>query len=168
MKSIKKNLVGASIILITFFTGSLNTAAAQTLALDQVKSILDSKNYIFKADELKPLRGTRIQLSGEYSLKVFKDTLIAYLPYFGRAFSAPLDPSDAGIKFTSTDFTYSQEKHRKNWDITFTPTDAKDVKQLILSVFDNGYATLQVNSIRRDPVTFSGYIVQGTDNTRGL
>lgn len=55
---------------------------------------------------------------------------------------------------------------KKSWDVIINPTDAKDARQLILSIFDNGSATLQVNSINRDPVTFSGYIVQGKEDSQ--
>ena len=43
-----------------------------------------------------------IYLSPYYYLKVSKDTVVAYLPYFGRAYTAPADPTEGGIKFTST------------------------------------------------------------------
>ena len=59
------------------------------------QQIVESKNYIFKAESVNPQRGRfRYLTSAEYDLVVTSDTVIAYLPYFGRAYSAPINPSE--------------------------------------------------------------------------
>ena len=89
------------------------------------------------------------------------DTLISQLPYFGRAYSAPMDMKGGGIEFTSTDFAYTLEAKKKGrWSISIEPKDEKDVRQMILSVSENGYASLQVLSNNRDPINFNGIVVE--------
>jgi hypothetical protein len=83
------------------------------------------------------------------------------LPYFGRAYQPPPDLKGGGIEFTSTDYGYTLEAKRKGrWTITLDPRDARDVRQMILSVSENGYANLQVLSNNRDPISFSGIVVE--------
>jgi hypothetical protein len=90
-----------------------------------------------------------------------QDTLISYLPYFGRAQVAPVDPTKNSLDFTSTDFEYTKTVNKKGgWDILIKPKDQRDVQQLSFRIFDNGSASLGVASANRDPITFQGYITE--------
>jgi hypothetical protein len=92
-------------------------------------------------------------------VRLSADTVVTDLPYFGRAFVAPMNPSEGGIHFTSTQFTYTIDERKKGgWDITILPKDAKDVRQMFLTVSREGYATLRVSSNNRQNIGFSGYI----------
>lgn len=126
------------------------------------QQIVESKNYIFKAESVNPPRGRYRYLTSEYDLVVTSDTVTAYLPYFGRAYSAPINPSEGGIKFTSSDFDYTVEKKkRRSWQIMIKPRDASDIQALYLTIFDNNKATLRVNSVNRESISFNGYIIEG-------
>ena len=105
------------------------------------------------------MTGKSVQLSPGYDLTVTKDRVTAYLPHFGRATTAPIDPTDGGIKFTSQSFVYNV-KPRKNggWDVMIDLKDVATVTALTLTFFDNGSATLDVNSNQRDPISFKGTI----------
>src|ERR1044071_8700908 len=80
----------------------------------------------------------RKALSSEYDLRLLGDSVVAYLPYFGRAYAATYGSGDGGIKFTSTQFEYTAKTRKKGWDITIAPKDGSDVRQLFLSVSPNG------------------------------
>lgn len=123
-----------------------------------IKQLIDTKAYNFSAQSATPLRGGNIQLSYGYSLRVNKDTLTVYLPYYGRAFVAPIDPVDNGLDFTSTKFTYQSITKKNGYEINITPADTKDVKQLFLDISTNGYGTLRVINLNRDAITFDGYL----------
>lgn len=126
------------------------------------EQIVESKNYIFKAESVNSSRSRFRHLGTEYDLAVTSDTIIAWLPYFGRAYSAPINPSEGGIKFTSVDFEYTLEKKKKSsWEILIRPKDARDVQTLYLTVYDNNKASLRVNSINRESISFNGYIIEG-------
>jgi hypothetical protein len=100
-----------------------------------------------------------INLAGsQYDLRVTKDSVVAYLPYFGRSYTPSMDPNEAGTRFKSKDFKYSSVKKKKTWTITIDPKDIKDKQQLILNVSENGYATLSINNQNRQPISFNGYI----------
>ncbi|MDF2432016.1 MAG: hypothetical protein JWP44_1647 [Mucilaginibacter sp.] len=132
----------------------------------EVKNMIDNSSYVFKANYALPQRGGQKVLTSDYDLRVVKDTVIAFLPYYGRAYVAPNDlyPTDGGIKFKTTNFAYSsKQKKNGSWEIAIRPkdkniTDWRDVQQLILDISTNGYASLQVVSTNRDPISFEGYI----------
>ena len=72
---------------------------------------------------------------------------------------------DNGIHFTSTKFTYKPTiKKNGNWEIVIVPldknraNDALGVRNMILNISDEGYATLQVNNLNRDNISFNGRV----------
>jgi hypothetical protein len=158
-------------IAFLVITCSINIADAQISKKEKqaakaaaVKNMIDNVRYIFEATYVNPQRGPGKQLTYEYDLKVLKDTITAYLPYFGRAYVAPTDPTEGGIKFTTTNFNYSSKQVKNgNWEIVIKPKtknigDMRDVQQLMLTVTSAGYASLNIISTNRDPISFNGYI----------
>ena len=150
--------------LLLAFLFSVVTLQAQQLPEKRnnsqvLKAKLDSKRMTFVAQAANPARGSIIQLTNLYDLQLKGDTLVAELPFFGRAFTAPVNPSDGGIRFTSTNFQYEvKQKKNKRWDVKIIPNDHQDVRQMYLSIFPNGSATLQVLSNSRESMSFTGYI----------
>lgn len=128
---------------------------------DELKELIKKQEYIFVAQNALTQRGRTVNLTSEYDLKIGKIEIEAYLPFFGRAFTAPIDPTQGGIKFTSKNFEYKERKGRKSgWDIAIVPKDYREVNSMNLSISDNGYATLSVNSNQRSNISFYGYIIR--------
>lgn len=127
-----------------------------------INAALISKNYTFKATSVIPARGRIIQLTTNYDLKVNKDSTIAYLPYFGRAYSAPIGGSGGGIEFTSTNFEHTVSNRKKGgWRVEIRFKDAQDVQQMYLTVSENGNASLQVTSNNRQSISYNGEVIPG-------
>lgn len=125
-----------------------------------IKQLVESQHYDFKAQSALPMSGRTRQLTtGDYDLKVTKEAIVSYLPYFGRAYTAPMDPSKGGIQFTSKDFNYTMTPGKKGgWDVRIVPKDYGDVQSLSLSISEDGYANLQVTSTNRQAISFYGTI----------
>lgn len=125
-----------------------------------VRDMVESKNFIFEAQTALPMRGAVRHLTTEYDLKVSPTAIVCDLPYFGRAFVAPANPTLGPLQFTSTQFGYTTTP-RKNggWEIVIKPTDHRDVQQMTLSISTAGYTTLQVTNLNRDPISFNGEVV---------
>jgi hypothetical protein len=151
MRSIKLSLL---FFLTTFF--AIHTVKAQKTA-DEIKKLVESKSFVFKAETARPMRGGNRQLSGGYDLTINQNSIVAYLPFFGRAQTVPIG-SDGGIKFSSTDFKFEVERNKKNWIVTIRLNDVSNVKQLYLTIYENGNATLDVMNINREDISFSGSI----------
>lgn len=109
-----KNIAGG-VIFVLIAAGSACSVKAQsseknikkTLQAAEVKNMADSQNFVFVPETLLPLRGRQRHLTPDYQLRVTKDSVISYLPYFGRAYTAPIDPTNINFDFTSTKFDYS-------------------------------------------------------------
>ena len=119
MKTTKIIIKKLLFILIALATVA-NTANAQNSKKDKqtakmiaTKDMIDSQNFIFVPRTVSPLRGGIRELTSYYDLEVSKDSIISYLPYFGRAYTAPLNPSEVGVNFTSTNFEYKVAPGKK-------------------------------------------------------
>lgn len=152
-------------------------ASAQTDKETTIK-LVEAKNLVFNATTAFPMAnaevsavlskmaggqaGGVIQLTGsQYQLAIDKESVDAYLPYYGRAYTSARDLNDSGIKFKSKDFSYVTEKKKKgSYVITIKPKDHRDVQSMILTVGQNGYASLTVQSNSRQSITYNGYIAE--------
>jgi hypothetical protein len=142
-------------------TTKANKKAAK---IADIKRIITSNNYAFKANYVIPMSMPPRSLTSDYDVRVSTGKLEVYLPYFGRAYSAPRDLNDGGIKLNTTNYDYKAvEKKKGGWDITIKPKKTTintvgDVQILRLDVSNDGYASLQVTSGNRQPISFNGYI----------
>lgn len=147
--------------LALFFAVAVSSAAfAQDTKQGnmEIEDLLKNREFIFKAQSALPMRGSMIHLTSPYDIVVSGDSLTTHLPYFGRAYSGVGYNNQGGIRFTSTDFEYDvSDKRKKRWNIMIRP-DNSDVQQLILNVSESGFASLQVISTNKDPITFNGYV----------
>ena len=152
-----------TVALLAGFLPSLHAVAQNnkdSIKAAGITALINNQHYVFKAQTATPLSGGLRQLTGDYDLQVSKEKVISQLPYFGRAYSASLNPSDNGLQFTSKDFEYNvtQKKKDDGWDIAIKFKDANGTQQMQLNVFSNGSASLQVIGNNRQPISFNGYI----------
>ena len=147
-------------LLMMLFFNNLYAQNKESDKQQAVRKMIIEKNFVFKAQTVQPTAPTvSRQLTSDYDVKVSADTIITFLPYFGRTFTAPLDPTKGGIQFTSTKFEYATSERKKGgWEITIKPQDTQDARLLLMTVSENGYASLQVLSNNRQPISFNGYI----------
>lgn len=150
MKTFASIVILSTILVACAATGQERTPSA-------MKSLVDSQNYIFRAETAVPQSGGTRMLSGGFDLRVSPEKITSYLPYFGRAYSPSL-PSEGGIKFTSTEFDYDLKQNKERWEVQIKPRDAQETYILNLTIFDNGRASLQVTSTNRQAITFHGQV----------
>lgn len=164
MKSLTK------LFTIILAVGALH-AKAQT-DKETTARIVNAQNFVFNAVTAIPMadnalnqvlnqypnsRNNLLNLAGsQYDVRVTKDSVVAYLPFYGRSFNPSLDPNDSGTKFKSKDFKYSAEKKKKHWIVTIEPRDVRDSQKLIFNITEKGYASLSIQNINRQPMSFNG------------
>ena len=144
---------------------------AQIAAL---KELLESKKFTFQANFIYPLQGSfnypvfsgqpisgQRYLSPGYDVRMAKDSLISDLPYIGVAYSGAgyNSSNDNGIKFTSTDFSYTfKAKKSGMFYVLIKPKDVRNTILLSIDISPTGSADLTVLSNNRQSVRFSGII----------
>ncbi|GGH05070.1 DUF4251 domain-containing protein [Mucilaginibacter phyllosphaerae] len=171
-----------NILLVLCITNwGLNPAYAQNKKSDKkaaqaaaLKQLVESKKFTFQANFIypsqgnftyptfngQPLNGQRYLTPG-YDLRITQDSLVSYLPFIGVAYSASgyNSPNDDGIKFTSTDFTYTyQAKKNGMFYVLIKPKGVRNANQIGIDISPGGSADLTVLSNNRERMRFSGII----------
>ena len=146
-----------SLAIICFLSTKVD---AQNLDKHAVQNAVETKEFVFKAQTVMPMSGGSKQLTTEYDVKFLGDSIVSYLPYFGRAYNASYGSTDGGINFTSTKFEYKAKAGKKGaWDITVKPKDAKEIQEMNFTISENGSTSLRVTSTNRQPISYYGHIV---------
>jgi hypothetical protein len=132
-----------------------------------IKKQINAKSFTFQARYMYPMGGGQRYLNTDYDVRVTKDSVIAFLPYFGVAYAGAGYNSneDNGIKFTSTKFDYQSElKKNGMWYVVIKPTDSRTTNQLIFNISPNGSTDLSVISTNRQRIRFDGYLKDNPKN----
>jgi hypothetical protein len=148
-------------LAMVMLLASWQVLLAQDKKQEDVVEMIKNQQYVFKAQTVFPAPARFQQLNYDYDVKISKDTMQSYLPYFGRAYTAPIDQTKGTLDFTSTKFEYQVEDRKKGgWNITVKPKDNREVQQYYFTIQENGSATLRVLSNNRQPISFNGYITR--------
>lgn len=124
---------------------------------ERIINDLNNRHYQIDVNDATPDGwGRVIHLTSLYSVTVAGDTLISYLPFFGRAYSVPYG-GGSGLNFTGVISQYDETISRKGEHIISMEVVSKeDSYRYIISVFDNGRATVSVTPRQRSHIFFSG------------
>jgi len=159
MKKYSFSAIISALLLALLLPAGMMAQKKDSIKAAAIREMVTNQQYTFKAQTASPLAGRLRQLTTDYDLKVSKEQIVAYLPYFGRAYSAPLDPSKGGIQFTSKDFDYKLTERKKGgWNVSIKTKDLAEAQQMELTIFSDGTASLQANSTNRQSISFNGYI----------
>lgn len=126
----------------------------------EVKELINSGEYVFVANSAMPMAGRRIDLTSNYDLKIKGNHVEAWLPYFGRAYSAPYGGGEGGIKFKEDveDINVEFIEKKKSYTIDLEAKTDVDTYVMSLSVGLSGFATLNVVSNNRQSISYYGLI----------
>lgn len=140
--------------------GTTRSAAEKEQIAADIRHAVERCDFIFEATYAYPTGYRSVYLSPYYNVKVSPDTVKAYLPYYGRAYRAPMDPREGGFNFTSTDFDYKliPVNRKGNWQTEVTILDLDRPVTFRFDIWENGTARLDVNDMNRKAISFQGNI----------
>ena len=120
-----------------------------------VRQGLETGNFTIDIDRMYPLRGTS-KMVNNYSIKVKDDVLISHLPFIGQAWRVPYGGGHA-LTFDAPIVNYTVTRPRNDgYEIRIYVKTDEDEHLYRLTVFDNGRASLDVQSQNRDRISYSG------------
>ena len=160
-KRVMKQVLSMVIVCLAFMMlGSCATpqerAARAAEQAAKVKIALMEKKYKINVDRMYPMKGGSKSVSFGYSVEVRNDSLISYLPYFGRAYNIPYG-GGKGLNFSAPISSY-QESQQKNGQrvIEIGLSNSEDTYIYTLKVFDNGNSSIDVQPRKRERISYSG------------
>jgi hypothetical protein len=162
-----KNLIIIGMLLFAFATVQAQEkkmsrkekrAAREAKLVEDTKTALENKVFVFEATQMLPSGGRSKSLTSEYDVQIKNDTVVCYLPYFGRAHMASYGSSESPMDFTQPIEDYEFEKTKKGYEIKFNVKNNSDRLNFIFQIADNGSSTLSVTSSNRSTISYTGNI----------
>ncbi|BCI63926.1 DUF4251 domain-containing protein [Coprobacter secundus] len=150
---------------------SISLSVAQNKDIDKEKNIItliNNKEYIINVSSALPLKGPYIHLTSNYYIKMYNDSVSVYLPYYGRAYSAPYGGGEGGIKTNGkyTNYKQSINKKKNKYTISFSANNKEDKYEFLIDIFLSGDVYIHVQSRNKQSISFSGELdnlEKGTD-----
>lgn len=168
MKSLVIGFVG---VFLFFSCGSSSKSNSDKKAIkeqakqeriEEVKVMLASGHYVFDADVAMGQRGRMITVSGDnYTLEIMGDSATAYLPFYGTSHMVVDMSGDGGIKFTSKleELSTSSNEKRNSFVLKTVARKNMITYTIMLEVFENGNASLNVNPSNSSSMSYDGQIM---------
>ena len=126
----------------------------------QVDEALDSRSFTVTFDYVMPHRMPARYLTTTYSLSVNGDSIDSYLPYFGVAYRSKY-PDDTRSPLIFSGHATGARR------VTFGVKNGDELLGYNLIIFDNGRASLNVQSSDREAIDFSGNVSLPAPRKRG-
>ena len=162
MKNIAHLVVALLVSLLLFQgCGTSRSAAEKEQLAAEIANAVNTSSFVFKATYAHPTGFSSRHLSPYYEVDVSPDTVDVYLPYFGRAYKAPMSPNEGGYRFTSVDFDYIVEPGGRsgNWNVIIKFNDLDRSVSFNFDIWENETARLSVMDTNRQGISFQGNIV---------
>lgn len=117
----------------------------------------NTKRYIFRPEIVYPVGKSARQLTPGFELRFSKDSLFCYLPYIGRAFNIDYASRDNVLNFTTTDFEFTlKEAKKKEQSISLKPQGQREIREMNITLYADGYADVQVFFNQRQNIAYRG------------
>ncbi len=152
----KKLILCLMVAVLVGCATSEEKAARDAERAREVAAALADRHYTIGVTRMHPQRGRSVNVSYGYELKVKGDTLVSYLPYFGRAYSVPYG-GGKGLNFTSHIDGYRETRVKKGLTrVELVTTNDEDTYYYMIEVFDNGWASISVQMRQREHIRYDG------------
>lgn len=121
-----------------------------------VRELVLSEKYKIDVDRAIPARGRSVSLTSPYSIEIRNDSVISYLPYYGRAYSIPYGGGE-GLNFKAPISDYKIEWDKKGTaKVRFIAQSTEDRFSFNIDIFSNGSSSIFVNMQNRQSISFQG------------
>ena len=150
-----------AVVLTVSSCGVLSNETREERALREAREAkmvdenLQSANFRIEIDRMYPVRGSSQHVTN-YSVTVKDGVLNSHLPYIGQAWRVPYGGGHA-LNFKADIGSYNVVRTRDDgYEVRIYVKTDEDQHVYTLTVFNNGRASLDVQSQNRERISFSG------------
>ncbi|MGQ7947088.1 DUF4251 domain-containing protein [Flavobacterium sp. WC2509] len=125
----------------------------------EIDSLIESKVFEFVANRANPQGVRSIDMTtNDNFLRLKKDSIHSEMPFFGRGYSGIGYGSGGGLDFKGVVNDFSIKKGKKSYTIKANVKDAADSYNIVLDIYFEGTAYLNINSTHRSSISYNGEI----------
>ncbi len=150
----KKFLIILIALPLYFSCSSTANLGRETLKAEMIKD----RQFHFQVQSALPTGGRLISLTPDFDVRLQGDSLISYLPYYGKTYAATGMRTESPLNFRTNKFTYEVVPSKIGWDITIQPQDKREVETYLFKISTTGSATLFVTLNNSQPISFNGSV----------
>lgn len=164
-----KNLLIVALLLTMFSVNAQETekkskkelkAEKKAQQIEEIKNIVESKNFVFDARNANPMKGRSVTLTSDYDVRVTNDSIFSYLPYYGVAYTASYGGTDSPMIFDVPFETCTQEKAKNGYMVKIEAKNKNDRLTYTFHISETGTTNLNVSSMNRQSITYYGEILK--------
>ncbi|WP_027136430.1 DUF4251 domain-containing protein [Gaetbulibacter saemankumensis] len=177
-----------NIIVLVLFTIIVSCGTSKTTATPEqiaaLEEMVNNKEFRIESDWAYPQTTAALQrvmnsglmnpgsssgavnlIGNPNFLKVSKDSVTSFLPYFGeRQMNVSYGGRDSGIEFNGEMSDYKAEKSKNGgYKISFTAQSHSESFNVFIELFPNKNASMNLNGNSRFPIRYSGNLVTEED-----
>ena len=144
---------------------SKEKAARKTEQAERVKAALAERHYKIVVNSMADLsekdEKRSPQLKSNYRLEVRNDSLISFLPQYGyNQILGEAGVGTGGLRLYEPISSYQEELTKKGKrHIEISVEEEDDTLLFVIEVSDNGNSNISVRSLRRERISYSGYMM---------
>ena len=133
-------------------------AERQDKRMEEVKTMILDKSFVFIPSHAMPLGGGSIQLSHTFEAEIKGDSVFSYLPFFGVAYHVEYGGRNSAFDFSLPLENYEMEEDENGYHINLEVKNKIDYITYSFHISELGYSTLNVTSTNRQAISFYGRI----------
>ncbi len=126
--------------------------------IEEIKKIAESKTFVFKANNVNPMRGRTINLTSDYDVRITQDSIFSYLPFFGVAYSVNYGGTDSPMIFNRPFETCNFETTRNGYLVNVSVKNNNDRLEFSFHISVTGSTNLNVSSLNRQSISYNGFL----------
>lgn len=163
-----KNILIAAILIFSIFTINAQEAEKKSRKeikaekkaqeIEDVKAIIESKTFVFDVTTVNPMRGRTVNPTTAYDVRITKDSIYSYLPYFGVAYSTSYGGTDSPMIFSEPFESCDFEKTKKGYEVSTVVKNSNDRLEYNFHITETGSTSLVVTSSNRQSISYNGYL----------
>ncbi len=130
-------------------------------AYENIKELVSNRRFSFNADSASPISGrSRSMTTNDNFLEFKKDSVSAYLPYFGEVTTSIDYPDEGAITFNAKPLKYNVlfNDRKRRITITFDVSGKSGLYRVVLEINGSGFANVLVKSINRTGIRYYGRV----------
>ena len=153
-------MVALAVWMLTGCISQQQRLERQAATAQAVRQAVETRQLTVEVRFMQTQRYGSHRVGSDFFLRLRGDTLDSYLPFLGRAYTAPLGSPSQGLNFTSAIEHFRRSPLNDGGvRLEMSVRSEEDRFDYRLDVFPNGKAYIHVRPQERDAVSFDGEAV---------